>query len=412
LNSHLEAGVLDDAEDAELGAVARVLASGRDAILTAWLRAATEQPFHQARPDAAVADDIPLLFDALVARLARSARPGDRPANVLSDDAIRTAASRHATVRAEQGLVPQDVAVEFRMLRQAVSRHLARAISDDLPAGDVVIALAVVSDGIDAAVTLALVALGDRIEGIREELLAITLHDLRQPVTVAMASLELAVGRLALDTAASADPVATDLLGDAHAATREIAAYVETMSDASRVATGLSELDSVPIRVRSLVESAVTIGGGDATRIDVVVAADDDTAGAIVSGDETLLRRAVVNMVTNALKYSPGRSRVTVHVIASDAWVEVGVQDAGIGMTPAEIAQAFTRYRRSDRVRQLRIAGLGLGLYAAQGIARAHGGDLVLTSDGPDLGTLATLRLPRVRADDPTDDPDALLNQA
>ena len=187
--------------------------SERGAILAEWLVVASAQPFHAGRPDSAVSDHIPRLFDALVERIAASGPPGAMVPGPLDDDPVTRAATAHAAARAEQGLSPTDISVEFRLLRQEVTRSLARSISDALPAGDVVIASGYVNDGIDAAISVALATLTQRIETLREEFLATTLHDLRQPMTVVSVALHLLDRRLAEPAAHDAGPRAPGRAG-------------------------------------------------------------------------------------------------------------------------------------------------------------------------------------------------------
>jgi signal transduction histidine kinase len=181
------------AAHADLQAVADALVAQRDDILGRWLDAATRQPFHQEHPDTAVADHIPVLYDALVALLGRDARGvGDDVTPPMDDPLVARCAEAHAQARFEQGLGPVAVVTEFRLLRQEIARGLGRLAADAARPVDVVGGLAVISDGLDGAATVGLTALSDRIETLRESFLATTLHDVRQPITLVEGSLVLA----------------------------------------------------------------------------------------------------------------------------------------------------------------------------------------------------------------------------
>src|SRR5437016_2002969 len=135
--SDVESRVEQLAQGTDLGWVADVLSGRRDEILNGWLQAAIKQPFHAMRPERAVADHIPALFDALVAVLRRTAQRWlDTPAP-LSDPAVLEAAQNHARDRFEQGLHPEDVVTEFRLLRQEIGGALRTHLADATPAGDV-----------------------------------------------------------------------------------------------------------------------------------------------------------------------------------------------------------------------------------------------------------------------------------
>ena len=156
VDPHVETRVEAFTRDAELGPVASALRAGRHDILQRWLVAARQQPFHAAHPDRAVADHIPLLFDALVRFLERSAPSTRDPQAPLEDSQIRDAALAHARERFSQGLDPPAVLAEFRILRQEIGRTLRERSSG---AGDLLAAELLVHDALDGAVTLGLAAL-------------------------------------------------------------------------------------------------------------------------------------------------------------------------------------------------------------------------------------------------------------
>jgi len=389
---------------ADLAEVARALSIARDTVLARWLEVTGRQPFHEGRPERAVADHIPELFDAVVDLLAGSSRPGEVMDAPLDDSAIIAAATRHAEVRFEQGLAPTDVITEFRLLRQEIGRTLSRALDDAVPATDVVAAITIVGDALDGSATVGLAALTDRIETLRESFLATTLHDVRQPITLMEGSLHLADRWL---SGPEPDvPRVHESVLDALSATSELMAMIDTMSDASRVAMGELRPDPEPASLEEIVRTAVA-SFGDAARSRVTL---DVPEGRHVIGlwDATLLRRVVANLVGNALKYSGPGGQVTVSVTASQATApgqlasgRLTVADDGLGMSPAETAVVFERFTRADRVRSQGIPGLGLGLYACRGIVAAHGGTIELRSPGANLGTVAIVRLPLLDEDHP-----------
>src|SRR5207247_7963237 len=99
------------------------------------------------------------------------------------------------------------------------------------------------------------------------------------------------------------------------------------------------------------------------------VLADQDVVG---EGDERRLRQALMNLTSNALKYSPEGSPVTVSVAAGARSATVRVRDEGIGLDGTELTQLFRRGYRAEPARN--VAGGGLGLYFSNGIVAAHGG--------------------------------------
>jgi signal transduction histidine kinase len=109
--------------------------------------------------------------------------------------------------------------------------------------------------------------------------------------------------------------------------------------------------------------------------------------------DPRAIERVVLNLLNNALKYSPGGGAVAVRVEAIDdgGWALLEVADEGIGIPAADLARIFERYRRGRNVGQ--IGGTGLGLTGAKQMVERHGGSIALASEEGG-GTTVTVRLP------------------
>jgi signal transduction histidine kinase len=112
-------------------------------------------------------------------------------------------------------------------------------------------------------------------------------------------------------------------------------------------------------------------------------------------GDADQLRRALFNLVQNAIKYSPNGGEVlVVGEVASPAWVIVRVIDQGTGIPPGEEERIFERFHRSDTRLSRATAGVGLGLYITRSIVEGHGGRISAESPGPGRGSVFTIVLP------------------
>lgn len=112
-----------------------------------------------------------------------------------------------------------------------------------------------------------------------------------------------------------------------------------------------------------------------------------------VGGDELMLKRAVTNMLTNALSYTSEGGRVTVRTYSQDSVVVVEVEDTGIGIAPDDLPHVFERLFRADDARSTTTGGTGLGLSIAQKIAETHGGRITAESM-PGQGSIFRLVLP------------------
>jgi two-component system osmolarity sensor histidine kinase EnvZ len=112
--------------------------------------------------------------------------------------------------------------------------------------------------------------------------------------------------------------------------------------------------------------------------------------GVLLSVKQKALRRCVTNLIDNALKHG---NSATVSLDLEARFAAIHVDDDGPGIAPELREEAFRPFRRLDEGRNLQVGGVGLGLSIARDIARAHGGDLILT-DSPRGGLRATIRLP------------------
>ncbi len=112
-------------------------------------------------------------------------------------------------------------------------------------------------------------------------------------------------------------------------------------------------------------------------------------------GDATRLRQLFMNLVMNAIKYTPRGGRVEISLSHRLDGVTFSVRDTGIGIAPSDLPHIFERFWRADRVRSRAAerGGFGLGLAISQWIAQAHGGSIVATSR-LGRGSMFTVHLP------------------
>jgi len=113
----------------------------------------------------------------------------------------------------------------------------------------------------------------------------------------------------------------------------------------------------------------------------------------VVMGDQTRLTQLLINLVENALKYTPARGRVTVSLARDAETAVLSVADTGIGIAPEHLAHLFERFYRVDTARARAAGGAGLGLAIAAWIARAHDGEIAVTSR-IGVGSTFGVRLP------------------
>ena len=107
------------------------------------------------------------------------------------------------------------------------------------------------------------------------------------------------------------------------------------------------------------------------------------------------LRTAILNLLDNAVKYSPNGVQVHCRLYMERyTWVVLSIADTGLGLPPRELKRIFKRFYRAASNDQVKIKGTGLGLFLVRTIARQHGGDIRATSEGAGKGSTMLLRLP------------------
>ncbi len=170
--------------------------------------------------------------------------------------------------------------------------------------------------------------------------------------------------------------------------TDHLSKLLTTLFDVSSLEAGLLSISPRLTDLRVLARD-VTAGMRSTARRQIKVLADRSVGG---RWDEQRIRQVLTNLLSNALKYSPEGSTVTVSLTADEQSATLCVRDEGMGLDGAELAQLFRRGYRAEPARN--IVGGGLGLYLSNGIVTAHGGRMWAESPGHGRGSTFCFTLP------------------
>jgi heavy metal sensor kinase len=211
-------------------------------------------------------------------------------------------------------------------------------------------------------------------------------HELRTPLTALRGRIEVALSRprSAEEHAATLRALADDV--------DRLARLSNDLLLLARLDDGELRPDHGPVRLDDLLASVVE-SVRDLAAVRGLTLHYDPPPALTVAGDLGQLSRLLLNLLDNALKFTPAGGAISVGLAADGAWAVITVADTGPGIAPEHLPLLGRRFYRGEADRARASGGSGLGLAIAGEIARAHGGALSLTSS-LGRGTTATVRLP------------------
>jgi two-component system phosphate regulon sensor histidine kinase PhoR len=232
-----------------------------------------------------------------------------------------------------------------------------------------------------------------RLEQVRTEFVANVSHELRTPLTAIRGYLETLTG----DTLEDPEH-ARRFLEIALRHTERLGRLLDDLTDLSNIELGRVRLERVPLDVDVVVDSVLAImaprAAARGVALERMVPADLPAARA----DHDRVVQILINLVDNAIKYTPGGGRVAVGARRDGDSVQVWVADTGVGIPAADLPRITERFYRVDRARSRELGGTGLGLAIVKHLVLAHGGDLTIESR-PGEGTTVRFSLPVAAAE-------------
>jgi len=211
-------------------------------------------------------------------------------------------------------------------------------------------------------------------------------HEMRTPLTAIQGSSEL-MGRY--DLSDDKRKQMSDLI---LSESKRLSSMVDAFLNVESLAAGTLELKTGPVDVRKLLSGCIERVRPAAERknIDVLF---DSSSGGVIEGDQEFLEYACYNLLTNAVKYSPAQTAISVRAHTEGERVLVSVEDQGYGMDEKDLQNIFRRFYRSKRAKDSGEAGVGVGLALVEEIVIQHGGTIQVESE-VGRGSCFTISLP------------------
>jgi two-component system phosphate regulon sensor histidine kinase PhoR len=174
---------------------------------------------------------------------------------------------------------------------------------------------------------------------------------------------------------------------------KRLARMISEYLDITRLESGVTVLRPSPLHIETLIERVLVMLDPVAGQRGIRLVRNFAAGLPALVGDADLLSRAVENLVSNAIKYSPGGTDVTISASNDDSAFSIQVADQGYGIPEAGLARIFEKFYRVPRVQDADVPGTGLGLSLVREIAELHGGSVTVRSE-VNAGSTFTVRLP------------------
>jgi PAS domain S-box-containing protein len=229
----------------------------------------------------------------------------------------------------------------------------------------------------------------ERANRAKDEFLAIVSHELRSPLN-ALRGWGYLLG-------SAKAPDASLIERATQAIKRNVdqqARLIDDLLDTSRIMSGKLNIERRPLDLVEVVQAAIEVvrASADAKRITLEFRSARDAVA--LEGDAARLNQVVVNLLTNAVKFTPEDGKVKVALDLDRGTARLSVADTGAGIDPEFLPHVFDRFSQADTSSTRRHGGLGIGLALVRNLTELHGGRVSAHSDGPGKGSTFTVELP------------------
>jgi PAS domain S-box-containing protein len=229
----------------------------------------------------------------------------------------------------------------------------------------------------------------------KDDFLAMLGHELRNPLAaIASAADVLDIARTVDDIRRPRDVIKRQAV--------HLKRLVDDLLDVARVRAGKIVLDRRPVNLAEAVEQALSVVRGTASSVRHVI--DTQLDDVEVDADPVRLDQIILNLVTNAAKYTPAGRHIGVQTFADGNQAVLRVEDEGVGIASNMLSRIFGLFVQGDKPGDGVQGGLGIGLTLVRTLVELHGGTVSAESPGSGLGSVFTVRLPRIEVPAAVDD--------
>ncbi|PJF29577.1 MAG: hypothetical protein CUN52_07700, partial [Phototrophicales bacterium] len=229
------------------------------------------------------------------------------------------------------------------------------------------------------ATHIRLVARHEKLGRNQSEFMRIVSHDLRSPLT----SIQGFASMLEAGSVGELNKQQEHFVEKILSGISQMTSLVENFQDAGRYdpETGFYEMQRKPCDVGEIIRKIVSnhIVPAEKQELHLKTQIEEDLP--IIFADSNMLERAIINLVDNAIKYTPNGREIVVKALRNGDSVHIAVKDNGLGISPENQKLLFERHVRIPRAEHKRVKGSGLGLFIVRSVARRHGGEAWVESE-------------------------------
>jgi two-component system CheB/CheR fusion protein len=225
---------------------------------------------------------------------------------------------------------------------------------------------------------------------MKDEFLAIMSHELRQPLNMISINADL-LGRIpevrqSATAVRCTEAIRTSVLSQA--------TIIEDLLDLSRVRTGKLTLSVAPVDAAKVVKAIVDVTRADPASQGLEFATSGLEEGMLVMADTVRLEQIVMNLVSNAIKFTPAGGRISLALAREDGNMRLDVADSGQGIAAGSLSKVFEMFGQPNSVTTRAKGGLGIGLALVRELVHLHGGRIEARSEGIGKGACFSVWLP------------------